>query len=162
MSEKKVEDKNNDSEKKPTAPPIQIKPPTINVPKIEPPKVNIRPEVQKTIDNLLPSLTQNEWEYLIQRIKMFLKTNVKSSMRFGKESAEPDLLYKEMTEGLRELEEVVTVGYPKFFASPTEPKDNDMLEAIIDLVKPLFESPKVQDQFARILGAIADKLDGKA
>ncbi|MEM1541004.1 MAG: hypothetical protein QXJ07_06485 [Candidatus Bathyarchaeia archaeon] len=160
MSEKKVEDKNNDSEKKPTVPPIRIKPPTINVPKIEPPKVNIRPEVQKTIDNLLPSLTQNEWEYLIQRIRMFLQTNVKSPMLFGKESAEPDLLYKEMTEGLRELEEVVTVGYPKF-TPLTEPKDNDTFGAIIDLVKPLFESPKVQDQFARILAALADKLEGK-
>lgn len=161
MSERKVEDKNDNSEKKPVIPPIQIKPPSVTLPKIEPPKINIRPEVQNIIDNLLPSLTQNEWEYLIQKIRVIMQTSVKSPMLGRKAETESDILYREMTEGLKELEEVVTVGYPKFFIPPQQEKENDILDSVLNLVKPLFESPKVQDQVARILGALADKLEGK-
>lgn len=163
MSEKKTEDKDSNEKKQPTPsiPPIEIKPPNITLPpKIEPPVAEIRPNVKNIIDNLVPSLTRNELEYLIHRVKMFLQASVKSPMP-ARQIDSSNILYKEMTEGLKELEDVVTVGYPKFFMPPTEPNGNDTLDAILDLVKPLFESPKVQEQVARILGALADKLEGK-
>lgn len=163
MSEKKAEDEDNNKKKstQPFIPPIEIKPPNITLPpKIEPPVAEIRPNVKNIIDNLVPSLTRNELEYLIHRVKMVVQAGVKSPTP-ARQDVNSNILYREMTEGLKELEEVVTVGYPKFFTPPTEPKDNDTFGAIIDLVKPLFESPKVQDQFARILAALADKLEGK-
>lgn len=163
MSEKKAEDKDNSEKKQstPPIPPIKIKPPNITLPpKIEPPEPNIRPNVKNIIDSLVPSLTKNELEYLIQRIKMIIQADVKSPTP-TKQNVDSNLLYREMTEGLKELEDVVTVGYPKFFMPSTEANNNDTLDAVLDLVKPLFQSQKVQDQIARILGALADKLEGK-
>jgi hypothetical protein len=156
MEPEKDQNKNKDEEKEsnPQIPKINIKPPPL--PKVTPPTVNIRPNVQNMIDNLIPSLTEHEIQYLIQKIQQVVRSGVKPSR--AQNDVNP--LYKDMTEGLKELEEVVTVGYPKFFLQPSPETDRDTLDAVLDLLRPLFESPKVQDQLARILGAIADKLEG--
>jgi len=156
-SEKKDKDEKDKDEKAlyPPIPPVNIKFPS--PPKVTPPSVNIRPNVQNMIDNLIPSLTEHELQYLIQKVQQVVRSGVKPSR--AQNDVNP--LYKDMTEGLKELEEVVTVGFPKFFLSPSSETDNrDALDAVLNLLKPLFESPKVQDQLARILGAIADKLEG--
>lgn len=155
MTEEKKENKEEPFEKDLKPPPIQIKPPSL--PNVKPPSANIRPNVQNLIDNLVPSLTNHELQYLIQRVQQVVQSGVKTKQT----QTDVNPIYKDMTEGLKELEEVVTVGYPKFFLPPSpEANNNDTLDAVLDLVKPLFESPKVQDQLARILGAIADKLEG--
>jgi len=153
MESENRENKNEETSN-PQIPKISIKPPPL--PKVTPPSVNIRPNVQNMIDNLIPNLTEHELQYLIQKIQQVVRSGVKPSR--AQNDVNP--LYKDMTEGLKELEEVVTVGYPKFFIPPSPETDKDALDAVLNLLKPLFESPKVQDQVARILGAIADKLEG--
>jgi hypothetical protein len=154
METEKDQNKDEEKESNPQIPKINIKPPPL--PKVTPPTVNIRPNVQNMIDNLIPNLTEHELQYLIQKIQQVVRSGVKPS----RTQNDVNPLYKDMTEGLKELEEVVTVGYPKFFLSPSPETDNrDALDAVLDLLRPLFESPKVQDQLARILGAIADKLE---
>jgi hypothetical protein len=162
-----VED-NKEDKKKPVEgleiPPISFEPP-------KPPR--IRREVQAIIDKLLPALTQDEFQYLISKAKENIKATIQHPpnplpmmeppQQTQQEPKPVDPLFGDMVEGLKELEEVVTFGYPKFHLSqePEPSLSNDILGWIGDRLDKILENPKVGDQLARLLGALADKLEGK-
>jgi len=148
--------------------------PPVKMPKVpEPPK--IRDNIKQIMDNMLPSLTRDELLYLTKKLRetalASLKTQQASQPPNVVEQSQPTKepvpdLFRQMTEGLEELEEVVTYGYPKFNVVPPNTQEksgfgDDLLQWIGDRLDKMLENPKVGDELARLLGALADKLEGK-
>lgn len=147
----------------------KLTPPPISLEAPEPPK--IRPKVQVMIDKLLPALTQEEFQYLIMRAKDIARASIgKPQQPLNIQPPQPtkrvvDPLFGDMVDGLKELEEVVTFGYPKFYIPENQQAEpslsNDIINIIGDRVEKLMENPKVGDAVAHLLAALADKMEGK-
>lgn len=146
-------------------------PPLPNVKVPAPPQ--IRPEVKQGLDTLFPSLTNDEIRYAWELLKQTTKQRV--AKVYEQQRANPQQqtqpihpVLQPILDDIEKAEQYVTKGYtvqypPKALVPLGEQNDFgalDILDMILTRLDPLFKNPKVQDQIARLIGALADKVEG--
>ena len=135
------------------------------LPKIELPSVsvpNVRPQVKQGLDKLIPTLTNDELRYVVQ-----LVSNVVQQRIAQRQPTEPvDPVLQDVLDDIKLAEMYVTQGYtveypPKRLVPVVEENEtSDILGLILERLDPLFRSEKVQDGLAKLLTALANKLEG--
>jgi hypothetical protein len=125
---------------------------------------NVRPQVKQGVDRLIPSLTNDELHYVVQLVSSVVQQRL--AQRKPSEPVDPVL--QDVLDDIKLAEMYVTQGYtveyPPKRLVPVEESEGgagDILELIFERLDPLFKSDKVQDGLARLLNALAEKLEGK-
>jgi len=155
------------------------------LPEIEAPKLDIRPEIKDTIDyladQLIPSMTTHEIQYLVQKTGLIPASQVKRLLsRQPKPKAVTPLTANprrkravEVLPEIREwnqimdyIEDHVTEGFEEPSAIvPLGNQQNPVLEMIMQRVgnflDNLSKNPKVAESFANFLDALAKKMEAK-
>ena len=136
--------------------------PSVEIPPVQT-QPNVRLQVKQGIEKLLPNLTNEELHYATQVI-----ANIAQQRLAQKQPSEPvDPILQGVLDDIALAEQYLTQGYnveypPKrVIPLGEQPSENDVFDLILERLDPLLKSDKVQDQLARILGALADKLEGK-
>lgn len=135
-------------------------------------KPSIRPEVKRFLDEIVPSLTEHERQYLIQKIgQRFIQHLNSQRMNPAIYPSRPSRLpvnphLREVVEDLKKVEEYVTMGFPppKAIVPLQKKRDNKELYAVLDYILNRLDNSKLSDQLcdfvADALGAIAEKIEG--
>jgi len=135
------------------------------LPKIELPSVsvsNVRPQVKQGLDKLIPTLTNDELRYVVQLVSSVVQQRI--AQRQPTEPVDPVL--QDVLDDIKLAEMYVTQGYtveypPKRLVPVVEENEtSDILGLILERLDPLFRSEKVQDGLAKLLTALANKLEG--
>jgi hypothetical protein len=159
--------KQNDNEHKP--PPLPELPPPPNV---RPPEISeIRPQVKQALDTMVPRLNKQELNYLLHLIRMKIGTAhpnpTASNSSTRQEVIHPVKEVQQALDDIKKAEEYFTSGYtvqypPKAVVPLAEGNFGamDILDLILQRLDPVLRSPRVQDQVARLIGAVVDKLEG--
>jgi len=135
------------------------------LPKIELPTVsvsNVRPQVKQGLDKLIPTLTNDELRYVVQLVSSVVQQRI--AQRQPTEPVDPVL--QDVLDDIKLAEMYVTQGYtveypPKRLVPVVEENEtSDILGLILERLDPLFRSEKVQDGLAKLLTALANKLEG--
>jgi len=132
-----------------------------------PPLPQIRPEVKEALDNMVPIMSKDEILYTMKSIKGRILEQPQSAG----ETEAPRVIDPVMQSVLDDIEKAeermtrgYTVGYPPRALVPVggdknEPDALDLIDMVLERLDPLLKSEKVQDQVARLIGAIADKIE---
>jgi len=151
---------NNNGEKEKSLVPKLPELPKIELPSVSVP--NVRPQVKQGLDKLIPTLTNDELRYVVQ-----LVSNVVQQRIAQRQPTEPvDPVLQDVLDDIKLAEMYVTQGYtveypPKRLVPVVEENEtSDILGLILERLDPLFRSEKVQDGLAKLLTALANKLEG--
>lgn len=149
--------------------------PKINVPPL--PATDVRPDVKEALDRILPQLSKAEIQYMLGKVREIYSSGVSvrrqatipTTQNMGQlpQTSTRDPVFGEIQDDLEKAEAWVTRGYtinyPPRALIPLREKGELGLEDLLDYIgkrlDPLLKSEKVQDQVARLIGAIADKVE---
>lgn len=148
---------------------------TVPPPMREAPKVQIREDVRKAIDNIVPQLTQHETQYLVAKVKQDFIRRAKMQappavLQTTQNKAEIPLIdpvlqpiLDDISKAEAYLTKGYTVEYPPKALVPVgqQTKEPDLLGLVQYAVDRLSENPKVADGLGNLLNALAKKLEGE-
>lgn len=130
----------------------------------EPPKV--RAEVKQGLDGTIPALTNAELAYAWRLLKQTLVGRVAEKANPEEPTQHVDPILQPVLDDIAKAEKYVTRNYtvthPPRSIIPLERGEfgaPEILDMVFERLDPFLQSEKIQDSVARILGAIADKIE---
>jgi len=129
----------------------------------------IRPVIKQKLDTIIPVLTNVELAYAWRLIKQTTLSRVAQTQQPNQQVEHIDPVLQPVLDDIKMAEQYVTrnftVRYPPKKLVPISGNESsgfeDLLEMIFNRIDPILRSPKVQNEVARLIGALADKLEGK-
>jgi hypothetical protein len=131
----------------------------------------VRPEIKQNLDNTIPTLTNVELAYAWRLLKQTTISRVAQTKQTANQQQQEhiDPVLQPILDDIKKAEEYMTRGFtvqypPKSLVPLGQQNDLglfDIVDMALQRLDSLFKNPNVQNQVARLIGALADKLEGK-